>query len=551
MGTNTKNGSFAITFDTAAVVTQVNVYATTIKTSASYTLSSYNDSNSVIASSTKDFVSDIVDGRCAYTGVSGDNNDVALKKLTFGTTSKNTIYVSKIEISIVTPAYATFDYGNVNDLANQTQKLESKQYLTEPEITTGYSFTDYEGTHTIEGWYTNLHDESTKFDFASTKVNDDITLYAKWVLSNETENSKNIKTSETKAQLNYTYKEGADVATITFGEKTGAGTKAGTLSYSYLSDEIDIKDITFNDKCYGSQKSDDNYALKMGSSSAIGLFTINFNSTIAIKGVNITASAWSGDTAKYQVYSNVNTTGKNIVFTNEGNPTTEYKWEDFTGDNDLDNGIGEKSSSITITGTNTSKGRAYISKIELIIATGETVSSDIPIYNISNIGLRFGGTVKKSYYEALESHIKNFGMVYTTKDKLGEYKTLTSALDAGVAESTFNVKTQEITDTIKPIEQTIGGEQYYVWNVFLNVSSSSLDKVIYAAGKLTLDNGTSFYLKERYTSVKDIASEYYRDDTAEYSDEVKATLELLADGKTKTDTTSSTDTSSSSSEEGE
>lgn len=471
-----------------------------------------------------------------WSNVAGDD-ETSSTYVQIECTNTKRIYVQKIMFLTEISHNVTFNYSNINDLDDLTEKVDDRAYANEPAITTGYSFADYEGTHTIEGWYTNLHDESMKFDFVSTKINDDITLYAKWVLSNETENSKNIKTSETKAQLNYTYKEGVDVATtatITFGETMDTGT--GTFSInSFTSDGITIKTVTPK-YCYWPGKGK---ALRVGSSSA-GSFTLTFNEELVVKSVNVYATVFGSDNpTEYTLSSTANATGSKQKI--DGSTFTKYEFDN------LDNGEGKASSSITFANkSSTSKARIYISKMEFIIATGETVSSDTPIYNISNIGLRFGGTVKKSYYEALESHIKSFGMTYTTN--LNGYDSLEKGLAAG---EKYTEKEQEVTETTKPIEQTIDGEQYYVWNVYINVSSSSLDKVIYAAGKLTLDNGTSFYLKERSTSVKDIALEYYCDDTAEYSDEVKATLELLAEGKTKTDTTSSTDTSSSSSEEGE
>ncbi len=169
-------------------------------------------------------------------------------------------------------------------------------------------------------------------------------------------------------------------------------------------------------------------------------------------------------------------------------------------------------------------------------------NSDDKIYSISNIALRFGGTLEESLYEILESHIKTFGIVYTTSLPDG-YETLTDALGAGISESEFTVKTQDFTETMKPVKTTISNETYYLWNVYLNVPSESIKKTVYAVATLSLDNGKSYYLQEGSASVETLAFEYFDSTESDnYTEDELETLMLLAEGKTKTEVTSSSET---------
>ncbi len=299
----------------------------------------------------------------------------------------------------------------------------------------------------------------------------------------------------------------------------------------------------------------------MGSSKSDGVLTVAFESA-DIKKVNVYAAIWSSDKSTAKISTSSNYEGSVISLDSSKYNSDGFQqltWTDIGTTTDL-----------IITCTK----RILVQKIEIVVASEESPidTNDITniknsltkaqlnykyefdesdsTYNISDIGMRFGGTIKESYYDAIKSHIKSFGMVYTTKDKLGDHETLTDALNTGVPEDTFTVKEETLTESAAPVAQTIDDETYYVWNVYLNVGSSSLDKTVYAVGKLTLDNSETYYLTEKSGSVESLANYYF--DNELYADEIQMhTLYALATGDTKTESiksSSSTDASSSSQE---
>ena len=476
-------------------------------------------------------VSEISYSDYSFDDICGDSNNTSNTITITGVAQKNSnITISEINVDYLVPASktstVTYNYGNSLENADfSTNSVEvTKGETTSSPLEDGYAYTDWDGTRELVGWYTD-EEKTSAFDFA-TSITEDITLYAKWKVTADSTEVTNLKTSETKSQLYYEYSNKTYVETtesVTFGTvKTSSTTGLDTISNFTASDGAGIKTITGQNVYQDGA----NYDIKMSSSSKNGTLTFNFNTETVVEKVIVYAISYRSDkTSSLKVSSNNSktTSPQTIKYSESHDNDVAYT---FTG---LDKD--EKASSLSITLSATE--RLYVSKVEFVIAK-EEASTDF--YNITNIGLRFGGLVKQSYFDSLKGHITNFGLIYATD--LGDHKTLADALnDESVTTTKLN---QTITSEVTPYLTTVDDDGYYVFNAFFNVSSTSesITKVVYAIATLTLDNGETIYFKEKSNSVATIAKEYL--DTNKYDGAVKETLTLLSQGKTKTtDTTES------------
>ncbi len=155
----------------------------------------------------------------------------------------------------------------------------------------------------------------------------------------------------------------------------------------------------------------------------------------------------------------------------------------------------------------------------------EDASTNDKTYSISNINLRFGGLIKKEYYDALEEHIKSVGMIYTTELPSG-YETIKAAAEANALnENNAKILTNDVA-TRKPV--LTDDEAYYLYNVCLDVKETALKTTVYAIASITFDNDKTVYFSDKTESVSSIAKEYQ--DLYEDNEEILATLMLLEEG---------------------
>lgn len=472
-------------------------------------------------------------------------NKTATTYLDFAGTKDKSTYISLIKVYILVPvprtATVTYNYGATVENSDFSTKTETvtKGETTNPPLKDGYTYSDWDGTRELVGWYTD-EAKTEAFDF-STTITEDITLYAKWKVTADSAEVTNLKSSETKSQLYYEYDSWETKnASLFFGEQEATGgnmISSSGPSYYKCDDNFGTNKptLTFTN-CYsgGSRESESdeskNYAVRILKGASL---EITFDPAAYVREMIVYArGANKDDNVALTVVSTnseketINTITNNVKVGTE-NVFTAYRYKGIDGLNG-----GEHSSSITISTSNDK--RVFVSKIEFVIA--EKPTSETPYYEVSDIGLRFGGLVKQSYFDSLKDHITNFGLIYATD--LGDHKTLADALnDESVTTTKLN---QTITSEVTPYLTTVDDESYYVFNAFFNVSSTSesITKVVYAIATLTLDNGETIYFNEKSNSVATIAQEYL--DTNKYDGAVKETLTLLSQGKTKTtDTTES------------
>ena len=181
-------------------------------------------------------------------------------------------------------------------------------------------------------------------------------------------------------------------------------------------------------------------------------------------------------------------------------------------------------------------------KAQLYYEYTVTEDSGVTNYSISNIGLRFGGFIAADAWAYLwmgdhtNSYIAKYGMTWSTvspKDK-GEYDNFTDALrDGTYTFSGDNTDAYSKEKTMKEFPLPVIKVDNYMFNLYINVSSESVTKTVYAVAKVQLTNGVIYYLGTgRSASVQSLAAEYLKDTTASYSEDVKATLSLLSNGYT-------------------
>ena len=199
-------------------------------------------------------------------------------------------------------------------------------------------------------------------------------------------------------------------------------------------------------------------------------------------------------------------------------------------------------------------------KAQLYYAYSKTTNeAGSTIYDISNIGIRFGGMADYTsmYYLVAVSGIKKYGIDYSTispSDK-GYNGSFKEALDRGDIYSKGEVSSKERTssdkiegyDSFLPPKYTVkdsdGKAAYYsLFSVYFDVKKESIKTTIYAAARITLNNNTEFYFESKETSVSSLATEYLDKQTelGITDQDQLATLALLKEGKT-----SSTDTNAS------
>ncbi len=130
---------------------------------------SYDASNRVVVTLNAAYIQTLTDGETYKirfnTGLDIPPKDLGYKDGTF-----------EVSTAPKTKFTVTFDQGEVSEAKNmpESQIIEKGGKATEPKTdptATGYRFL---------GWYANS-EKTTVFDFSKTKINDDTTIYAKWI----------------------------------------------------------------------------------------------------------------------------------------------------------------------------------------------------------------------------------------------------------------------------------------------------------------------------------------------------------------------------------
>ncbi len=452
-------------------------------------------------------------------------NQTATKTVTISGAKKQYAYIHTIKFTYLTKIVSeapvvTYDYGEVNykNITNldlkPSEAVEVDGTITNP-LPKSYLYEDWTGLYEFVGWYTDK--EKTNSFSSDTKITEDITLYAKWDVV-EGDAYTALKKSETKAQLNYKYGSMAEgVGNLHFCDDSVTPSDAsnwsdGYYTFSGLGDIKASADTLTN--CYHA----DGKPLKVGKSGAGGSITFTFSEKILVKKLVIHAAQWKAiESVKFALAANDESAGEGITV--KGTTFSSYESTDLNG---------SELEKLTIT---SDSARLYISQIEIF---GKYESSE-PGMNISDIGMRFGALLEKANYDAVtaaEGSIASYGVTCATN--LNGCDSLVAAIKAGKLDSSSsNTWTENVSaasgSTPIGVAQTIGSVDYYVFNTYIEVNTTSLNTMVYAVGFLTLDTGATVYFSERSASVASLAKEYI--DTGAYDGDIATTLGYLAAGK--------------------
>ncbi len=528
MSSSSKIGTITFTFKTEIILEKVILNAAQYKNDyGNYTVESSNGAkatNEIKGSSFTEYTFDSLDG----------GNKQTSKTITISAAAAKRIFISKIEFSILVPnasttATVTYDYGTApkKDTWKDNETVDIGASVTEDPLSSkeDQEYSDWSGSYMFYGWYDDNGNEIK--DITNNPVDDDVTYHARWESLEDSADVTNVKSSKTMSQLYYEYDtESYKTGTISFGENKNANSSElstnNALSKYANIEGIDIASFT-ESKCYstliGSSSSKPTDALKICSSKVAGNITLNFESPIVLKKVILYASQYNvSEKGSYTVTSSNETKVTKEI--NQGTSYNKYIYEGLDGEDK------KTSSSITIAAD--SVERIYVSKIEFIIH--QEPDTSVTPYNISNIGLRFGGVIKKDYYDAVVEHVTSYGIKYATSLPAG-YESVAKAIEANAFDAgALKTKSNNIEEVALKTTAEIDGEECYIFNIYFNINSASVTQTVYAIANITFDNGLTVYFAEKVHSVMSIASEYLK--TGEYDGAIKDTLEILASGKT-------------------
>ncbi len=218
------------------------------------------------------------------------------------------------------------------------------------------------------------------------------------------------------------------------------------------------------------------------------------------------------------------------------------------------------SSSSESTGSGIERLKKCETKAQLFYKYTVDTVNGITNYNISDIGLRFGGVLDQETIYAIYENMTYYGVTYSTispeskkcesfVDGLndGHYKIQEKDSDKKISDyealyGKQSGKTSSGFPSLPPYYQDADGNYFNVFSVFINVDNNSLDKTIYAVASVTFKDEGQVYLKETAYSVESIAKAYIADTEtfAKYSSDVQNTLTMLSQGFTSGKSTDST-----------
>ena len=129
-------------------------------------------------------------------------------------------------------------------------------------------------------------------------------------------------------------------------------------------------------------------------------------------------------------------------------------------------------------------------------------------FSYSNVAMRFGALIEKDLWDELatETTIEGYGVLVSTVDHIGGDQVSDHYNDAStddLVEDFYKSKAQKATPSLATDEQK--GElvgNYYIWNVFYNISSSDLTKQYVAAAYIKTSAGLVFLNEIRTSAAK-------------------------------------------------
>ena len=151
-------------------------------------------------------------------------------------------------------------------------------------------------------------------------------------------------------------------------------------------------------------------------------------------------------------------------------------------------------------------------------------------YTFSNTAIRFGGLIRKSLWDRLEteSDIQGYGVRLSTEEYLGGADLKDSVVDGTNVKDFFN-NSKEHPDLAEAEQKAPLKEDCYIWNLYKKISVENL-KLSYVAAAYIKVAGETIFLNEATFSIKSIANSYitggqYTSDFAEGSLNILANLD--------------------------
>lgn len=435
-------------------------------------------------------------------------NDLSCDSILFtctGTTKNDRLYVNYLKVTYTatsTTSYTVTFYNGENvfdtaDVIEGTTVSEPVSVPTKPSDSTyNYHF---------EAWCTDS-ELNNEYDF-STPVTGDLDLYARFVGVKLEEDIA--KSYDTKASLSYKYeKEGSKISDTLNRGKTGV-TGTTYTSWSNKKDE--------SDAVYAGQSAGGNEAIQLRSNNSnSGIIT----TTSGGKAKKVTV-VWNDNTDEGRT---LDIYGKNTAYTS---PTELYN------SNNKGTSLGSivkgTSTELTITGDysyiglRSSSGAMYIDSI--------TIEWSTESINITEAGIRFGGLVDKDVFDALD--VDGYGvMVGTTANvesvdtgvnSLQEAYETAFALFDDEAQTLSYLSENKITNVYasgkSPAIATdaqkaeLAEGDYYLWNIYVNIPSSTYYKTNISAVAYIKVDGEYFFMQEKKITLVQLANDYLETDS--------------------------------------
>lgn len=384
-----------------------------------------------------------------------------------------TVYAKYNEINYYIVSFNT-NGGNAID----NQEVDEGDTVSMPANPTKPTDSSY--VYTFEAWYTNSG--LTDAFVSSTPITSNLTLFAKY-----TEES----IANPQAYVNL-----ASSVTTIHANETPAGeeqTASETINDLVTANGWEVSSGTTIKDCYTS-------------------FDLDSNITVSTDGEPNCGTIWGTTTHDWRLYQNksgnIVLTAKNgyalssVKFTFNIGSNGQLKFGDdvITSNSVVD--LSGNSATFDVGASSGTSGQVRITAIEVKYAT--------PM-EISNVALRFGATISKSDWDAIndnlehpEWEITDYGVMFLKQDTLTNYGV------SSVKEA-FELHDLEKPVTIK--HKGSGEAPYldgdnYLFTIKVSIPAGYYGDVIYAAPFIKV-NETYYFMEEKHESVNSLAT-YYR-----------------------------------------
>ncbi len=164
-------------------------------------------------------------------------------------------------------------------------------------------------------------------------------------------------------------------ADITFGQSSHDETNLLSGTSSFSTTNIDISEVTDVSKCYVGSGCGE-YALKMGSSSKSGIFTLKFSSSLPITSLRVLAYQYKNNSSTLSVYEDSSFKPSNDVNAVDGGSIYDCLSSDWLCYTGFDGNV----SSLTFE----SSARLYLAKVVFVLSDTPAYSSDYSSYSSSS-----------------------------------------------------------------------------------------------------------------------------------------------------------------------